>query len=548
MSYRNIKNTDEIIAKSNIVNIVSKRIALNSQNKACCPFHEEKTPSFTVTPAKNVYFCHGACKTGGNAFTFIRNYEQVDAGTAWEMLATESGVIPIYDQSYKPDPNRIDRKDIYNALSLATIHFQENLLEQAKYLYDRGFTDAMIEKYQLGYAKGNTVAKVAEERFLIAGDILRKPAETSKSKTPYNPFRGRIIIPLHDMTGKVVGFTGREIQGKKDTAKYLNSHETQLFSKGSLLYGYHFANNLLRPNKNAALYILEGQLKTIANLEAGYPTVSAGGTGFTDRQAELIEMLTKGKHDIFICQDRDEAGTISTIKILSKLRTRGLIPKVGVLNQNTITSSGDKVNRPDLKDTDDFMKEKLPIDWIRMHWIDWILWRYNYKQNDAESAKIVNDVIIPIIQSTPNSLIYNADLKYLKEKTNISMDILNSNAKFQPPVLQNQQSTEIDKSMSSENLLFAFLIQDHATRPDLIYAGLYDNTILWFLYPLDIIKKLQRIYYYKHLMQFYKLPMSQIIAEHASNNQQLNYWLTCKLPDNLKLSELHNNIIKKYNK
>ncbi len=547
MSY--ITNKEDIIAKANIVSVVSKRIALNSQNKACCPFHEEKTPSFTVTPEKNMYYCHGACKTGGNAISFIMAFDGVEFPQALETLAVETGVIPIYDQNYTPDPNRIDRKDIYNALALATIHFQENLLEETKYLYDRGFTDSMIKKYQLGYAKGNAVAKVAEERFLIAGDILRRPQETSKSKTPYNPFRGRIIIPLHDLQGKVVGFTGREIQGKENTAKYLNSHETDLYKKGSLLYGYHFANNIIRPDKSKGLYILEGQLKTIANLEAGFPTVSAGGTSFSDRQAELIEMLTKKERPIYICQDYDQAGIVSTIKILSALRSRGLIPKVGVLNKDSLTNLDiTQEAKNSIKDTDDLLKHNLPIQWTHLHYIDWILHVYQYKTNDAESAKMVKEVILPIINASPDSIIRNADTNYLHEKTDIPKDILgtqNLSSAIEPQSSTNRSGAElvkIDEKLTSKNLLFAFMLQYKANEPHLITPSIYTNLNWWWFKP-DVINQFKFILQLIERANYQKLPMSQIIAEYANNNPQLNYWLNITLPK-IDLEELTQRIIK----
>lgn len=522
-----ITNADQIISQADIATTIGKRINLNKNGntlKACCPFHEEKTPSFTVTPAKNLYYCFG-CHQGGNPASFIMAFDGVDFPQALEILSAENNIPIEYDKTQTN--TGVKRNDIYDILSKATAQFAKDLnLKETEYLYKRGFTDKMIDKYKLGYAKGNSISKIGDEELLLKADILRKPKEHSKNQTPYNPFKGRIIIPLFDTIGRVIGFTGRLMENKENSAKYLNSHETQVFSKGNELYGYHFAQEYLRKDPNAQLYIMEGQLKTIANIEAGYPTVSAGGTGFTDRQATLVKNLSE-KHEVIIAQDWDQAGIKSSINILCTLRKIGIIPKLAWLNKQGT----------ECKDTDDLMAKKLPIQWNISDMLKWLLIVYDFKENSAQSANILENNIIPIIQEHPSIIVQNAEFKELEQLTGININILqtkktlgtqNSYSATSPAVVANSQVSE---QMTDGRVLIAYALQNPAKSFEILHFMLPE--------PLSLaLRKAFRAIYYR-ISKENKIDMVTSINHIIKDNPaQYIYWLNYPLPKNINQKEI----------
>ncbi len=312
-------NVEKIKDRLNIVDVVGSYIKLEKAGlnlKACCPFHNEKTPSFFLSPTRGTYKCFG-CGEGGDIFSFIEKYEGVDFKGALNILAEKAGV-----SLEKEDPKKVDEsRRIYSALEEATVYFENNLernREALEYLKKRGITDQIIKKFRLGFAEEGWQGLYLFLKQKKYSDIEMEKAglvkRSEKGDRFYDRFRNRIIFPLFDNSNRPVAFSGRFF-GKDEkegviTAKYLNSPETILFSKSNILYGYNFAKLAIR-KKNFSI-LVEGQMDLLICHQAGYDnTVASSGTALSQGHLNLLKRLS---NRIVVAFDGDNAGFISASK------------------------------------------------------------------------------------------------------------------------------------------------------------------------------------------------------------------------------------------
>ncbi|MCV6605566.1 MAG: toprim domain-containing protein, partial [Porticoccaceae bacterium] len=288
------------------------------------------------------------------------------------------------------------RTDLFTAVATVQKHYVENLLQNEKamkYLYERGFTDGLIEKYGFGYAKGKSAHKIDGITTNLLGEIGVFRQSKKTPGTAYDPVAGRITIPLHNSAGKITGWTGRALNPNENIKKYINTPETRIFQKGSQLYGYHMAAKMLQSAEHRDVQILEGQLKTLANLEAGYPSISAGGTAFTEKQALMVAQLRPDT--VWLNLDKDAAGLKAAKDIAPLLRRHNLIVKVATL-QTPMELDGqfEKV------DPDDLMAAGYPIKYNGMQLIPWLCQTLipDGKFKTPENAKILSTEICPMIR------------------------------------------------------------------------------------------------------------------------------------------------------
>ena len=302
---------DELVARCDIVDVIDSRVPLKKaghEYKGCCPFHDEKTPSFMVSPAKQFYHCFG-CGAHGTAIGFLMEYDHLGFRDAVEELATHCGMtVP---DSGDDDGQHQQQADLYRILDLASRHFQQQLRngdgsEAAReYLKERGLSGKTAARFSLGFApqswdnliKALTTAGVKQKDMQTAGLV-----STNDSGRTYDKFRQRIIFPIHDQRGRVIAFGGR-ILGDGEP-KYLNSPETPVFHKGKELYGLHLARDAI--HKSDRVIVVEGYMDVIALAEAGIDnTVAALGTATT---SDHIERLFRVCNEIVFCFDGDRAG------------------------------------------------------------------------------------------------------------------------------------------------------------------------------------------------------------------------------------------------
>jgi len=320
---------EQIAAANDIVEVIGsyfpvKRAGANF--KALCPFHQEKTPSFHVSPQRQTFHCFG-CGAGGSVFRFVMDYEHIDFPSAVRKLAARVGIPVIEERGpHGEDRQHEARRVLLRLHAEAAGWFHDNLLKKElaeparDYLKKRGISAEIAKRWQLGFAPDEWDAfgswargRGYDARDLIASGLVktkddadRAPDQTSnlKPQTSYDRFRGRIMFPICNDVGEVIAFSGRLLENEAESAKYINSPETPLFRKGNVLFGLHKTKRGLI-EANCAI-VCEGQLDLITLYEAGITNVVAPqGTAFTENQARLLKRFVD---EVVLCFDADAAG------------------------------------------------------------------------------------------------------------------------------------------------------------------------------------------------------------------------------------------------
>lgn len=353
--------------------------------KARCPFHNEKSPSFFITPARGTFYCFG-CGEKGDIFTFVEKFENQDFRGALKILADRAGVEIKREDSKVRD----ERDELFNALEQATLYFQRNLVknpEALKYLRSRGLTAKTMSEWRLGFAENNwrdlfeTMTKKGFNQNVLERAGLIKKSE----KGYYDRFRSRIIFPISDSSGRIIGFSGR-IFGILDDAKYLNSPETELFKKSEILYGMDKAKLEIR--RRDSVVLVEGQMDLLMAHQAGTAnTVATSGTALTLEHLGLLRRLT---NKLILAFDSDTAGAGATGRSAKDALSIGLEVKI------VTVSSG--------KDPADLIKENKD-EWLNLlekpkHIIDFEYDRLESTVEDKrELARAIKEKVLPYIKS-----------------------------------------------------------------------------------------------------------------------------------------------------
>ncbi|MCA0393668.1 MAG: DNA primase [Proteobacteria bacterium] len=314
---------DDLLARTDIVEVINARVPLKRQGKeysARCPFHDERSPSFTVSPTKQFYHCFG-CGAHGTAISFLMNYERLEFLDAVDDLAKRAGMeVPRDTQQRNENP---DTKDLFNALEAAARFFQRQLAasDKAREYFDRrGVGEAVRAQFALGYAPdGFSALKDAlgtDERRMKLLDRAGLFSKNDRGHV-YDKFRDRVMFPIHDRRGRVIAFGGRVLQ-KDDGPKYLNSPETALFHKGRELYGLWQVRQAR--SKIERLIVVEGYMDVIALFDHGISeAVATLGTATTPDHAEL---LFRNAPDVYFCFDGDAAGRKAAWKAVESVLPR----------------------------------------------------------------------------------------------------------------------------------------------------------------------------------------------------------------------------------
>jgi DNA primase len=325
----------DVAAAADMVEVVSLRTPLRrasgSRFTGRCPFHEEKTPSFSVNPVDKLYYCFG-CGKGGDVISFVRETESLDFVGAIEWLA-ERFRVPLEYEEASPhvDAERRRRERLYAVLDQTAAYFERVLWEGdagtsvRKYLATRGLGEEVAKEFRLGLAPGKGLAEKARERGFSLDELKGVGLVTSRG-TDYFP--QRLMFPLADARGRIVGFQARKLREDDPLrGKYVNSPEGDLFHKGSILYGLHLAKAAMGKQDFAA--VVEGNTDVIALRQAGFePVVASMGTALTERQLRELGRLTK---KLYLCFDADAAGQDATLRGMELAVGRGFDVKVVTL-------------------------------------------------------------------------------------------------------------------------------------------------------------------------------------------------------------------------
>lgn len=318
---------DDLLARADVVEVIGRRLTLKragKEYKACCPFHHEKTPSFYINPAKGFYHCFG-CGAHGDALRFLMDYEHLDFVAAIEVLAQEMGLSVPYErqtpeQQQRERVQRQKQLTAYEVLARVADWYAQNLREHPEreravaYLQGRGISGQMAKAFRLGLAPAakdalqRAMPDVTPAQWQALGLVSARDDGVLVDK-----FRQRIMFPIHDPRGRVVGFGGRLMAPSEHAPKYLNSPETDYFHKGRLLYGFH--EMLRRERQLTQVLVVEGYLDVIALVQAGLGQVVATlGTATTP---EHLQLLYKHTQDVVFTFDGDKAGRKAAWKALA---------------------------------------------------------------------------------------------------------------------------------------------------------------------------------------------------------------------------------------
>jgi len=307
---------DEIFDAAIIEDVIGEFVPLKKRGAnflGNCPFHNEKTPSFTVSPAKGIYKCFG-CGKAGNAVNFIMEHEHYNYPEALRFLANKYNIeIEEEEQTDEQKVAANERESLYIVSNFAANYFKKQLHETdtgraiaLSYFVERGFRADIIEKFQLGYNPDEWTAftDAAEKEGHILKFLDKAGLSIVKGDKKFDRFKGRVIFPIHNLSGRVLGFGGRILKTDKKTAKYLNSPESEIYHKSKVLYGIYFAKKTITQQNNC--YLVEGYTDVISLFQAGVENVVASsGTSLTEGQIRLIKRFTP---NITILYDGDAAG------------------------------------------------------------------------------------------------------------------------------------------------------------------------------------------------------------------------------------------------
>jgi DNA primase len=366
---------DKILAAADIVEVISEFVKLKKRGAnyvGLCPFHNEKTPSFTVSPVKGIFKCFG-CGKAGDVVTFLMEHEKISYVEALKYLARKYG---IEIEETEPDPEAETKKKLRESILIlnqfATEFFKKNLLNSdygksvaLPYLIERGIPDFLIEKFELGYALpgGKDFINYARLKGYKEDLLLQAGLITKKGNSYSDKFIGRIMFPIHNLTGKIIGFGGRIIGKAENTAKYLNTQETEVFQKRYNLYGLYFAKKHIVSQDKC--YLVEGYTDVIGFHKAGIENVVASlGTSLTTEQIITIRRFTK---NLTIVYDGDPAGIKASLRGIDLALEEGMNVKVVELPEgedpDSITNSwsGTEVIKYLNENETDFIRYKANI-------------------------------------------------------------------------------------------------------------------------------------------------------------------------------------------
>ena len=372
----------QIKERLSIEEVVSSYIKLERAGanlKAKCPFHNEKTPSFFVSPGRGSYYCFG-CGASGDIFTFVEEFEGLDFRGALKLLANRAGVeLEVYSKEMKKAES--EKEKLYRTMEEATLYFENNLKdnkEALEYLKSRGLNEKSIKDFRIGFAildwrklYDYLKSKNFTDHEIEKAGLVKKPDD--KTKARYDRFRGRIMFPITDSSGRAIAFSGRiffaqggSASGGVEQAKYLNSPETPIFSKSAVLYGLDKAKESIRKNNFSIL--VEGQMDLVLSHQAGFKnTVASSGTAMTDSTISKenvinnLGLVCRLSKNIVLAYDADKAGVNAANRFAKIALSLGMDVKVasmkeGVDPADIISKEGPDVWREAIKNSKHFIE------------------------------------------------------------------------------------------------------------------------------------------------------------------------------------------------
>lgn len=419
---------DRIYAAADIVEVISDYVTLKRKGvnyQACCPFHNEKTPSFVVSPSKGVYKCFG-CGKGGNAVTFVMEQENISYPEALKIVAKRYGIEVEERVQTEEDVRRNnDRESMFALNGWVSEYFAKYLINSQEgrsvgfsyFAQKRGFSEATIKKFGLGFcsAEGDAMTTAAlsagyKEEFLLSTGLSFRRESDSRLR---DRFRDRVIFPVHNISGRVVAFGGRTLRTDKSVAKYQNSPESEIYSKKRELYGLYFAKKAIQQHDYAIM--VEGYTDVISMHQAGVENVVASsGTSLTTEQIQLLHRFTR---NITVIYDGDSAGIKASLRGIDMILKEGMNVRVVLL--------------PAEHDPDSFARAHTAEqvrEYIQEHEEDFLTFKAKLMLSEAgrdpiKRSEVVTDMVQSIVQ-IPDSIQRSVFIKECARIMNVDENVL----------------------------------------------------------------------------------------------------------------------------
>ncbi len=489
MAYISNEEINEIRSRANIVDIISGYLQVSSKGKnyvALCPFHNDHSPSLIISPEKQIFNCF-TCRTGGNVFSFVMKYENVSFAEAVSIVAKKVG-FNLKNDVFVKSENKYSKD--YEIYEYAMKYYLNNInttdgSKAREYLLKRGINETIIKEFKLGYSGSSkdTFYKLATNKGWDIETLNKLGLINKVNENVYDTFINRVVIPIENLKGEVVGFTGRIFNGEDNTAKYLNTKETEIFKKSSLLFNYHNAKNYIRDRKS--VIVVEGNMDAIKMSAKGFKNVVAlMGVALSNEQIDILKRL---KVPVILMLDNDNAGEDATIKNGESLINSGVDTKV-------VRLSG-------AKDPDEYL-EKFGIDAMQNN-IDKAIKYIDFKIECLKKDKDLSNMedLITYVKEVINSINGEDDLtkeiilSKISKDYAIDIDILKSNLKTEVKKdVKKEETQEVrDKKLTkyqkaSHKVLYYMLM-------DSKYINLYKNTLGYFKERIERVLASEIVYY-----------------------------------------------------
>jgi len=480
----------KIKERLSIEEVVSSYIKLEKAGinlKAKCPFHNEKTPSFFISPDRGTYYCFG-CGVKGDIFTFVEEFEGLDFRGTLKLLADKAGVVlEVYNKENKEKES--EKEKLYRITEEATKFFENNLKDNTEvlsYLKGRGLNDESIKNFRIGFVKNDWRELYSHLKGKgFSDNELEKAGLVKKTeKGYYDRFRGRIMFPIADSSGRVIAFSGRIFVDDEKSAKYLNSPETPIFHKSSILYGIDKAKSSIK--KNDFSIVVEGQFDLILSHQAGYKnTVATSGTSLTEQgsvDGKILNnfgMISRLSNNIIFVFDYDKAGFNASIKA-AKI-SLDLDMNVKAINMPPETDPAEFIFKQGANAWKDAIKEaKYLIEFLFEKYIP------KSKKVDLLTLKLeISKNIIPVLNHVKNPIKRSHFLSMISHHSGIKVEdiieIANKDLSENTEELMNKKITDSFKEQYRKNYIERRLLgiafwqegsSDKKIDPELIFKKL----------------------------------------------------------------------------
>lgn len=489
MAYISNEEINEIRSRANIVDIISGYLQVSSKGKnyvALCPFHNDHSPSLIISPEKQIFNCF-TCRTGGNVFSFVMKYENVSFAEAVSIVAKKVG-FNLKNDVFVKSENKYSKD--YEIYEYAMKYYLNNInttdgSKAREYLLKRGINETIIKEFKLGYSGSSkdTFYKLATNKGWDIETLNKLGLINKVNENVYDTFINRVVIPIENLKGEVVGFTGRIFNGEDNTAKYLNTKETEIFKKSSLLFNYHNAKNYIRDRKS--VIVVEGNMDAIKMSAKGFKNVVAlMGVALSKEQIDILKRL---KVPVILMLDNDNAGEEATIKNGESLINSGVDTKV-------IRLSG-------AKDPDEYL-EKFGIDAMQNN-IDKAIKYIDFKIECLKKDKDLSNMedLITYVKEVINSINGEDDLtkeiilSKISKDYAIDIDILKSNLKTEVKKDAKKEETQevrdkkLTKYQKASHKVLYYMLMDSK------YINLYKNTLGYFKERIERVLASEIVYY-----------------------------------------------------